>query len=240
VEQQNQAPPEPATRSRDDFPSPVKELLAKRVGQRCSNPGCRQATAGPQEDPSKAINIGVAAHIAAASPGGPRFDLAMSPEDRAAPGNGIWLCQTCGKLVDNDPTRYPSTLLNEWKATAENRAAKALEIRTHPESGHDAVFAKIERLMPELIAEMRTDLAGQPLCRELIMLPKGVSFWYPSDRTIFTYYQEDHPDLGSKLRILQNHGLIHDIRHNDVPRYSISEAFAEFLEASALPRSASQ
>jgi hypothetical protein len=207
-------------------------LLAKRVGHRCSNPGCRQATTGPQENPSKAINIGVAAHIAAASPGGPRFDPTMSSEDRAAPSNGIWLCQTCGKLVDNDPVRYPSALLNYWKATAEHRAARALEIRAHPE--------RDQRLMPELIAEMRTDISGHPLGRELIMLPKGVSFWFPSDRTIFTYYQKDHPDLGSKLRILQNHGLIHDIRHNNVPRFSISEAFAEFLAADVRTNSVSQ
>lgn len=240
MEQENLAQPQTAIRGRDDFSAPVKELLSKRVGYRCSNPGCRQVTAGPQENPTKTINLGVAAHIAAASPGGPRFDPAMSAEDRAAFDNGIWLCQTCGKLVDNDPLRYPSALLKKWKSTAEERAAKALEVRSHPESDHDAVFSKIERLMPELIAEMRTDLAAHPLGRELIMLPKGVSFWYPEDRTIFTYYREDHPDLGSKLRILQNHGLIHDIRHNDVPRFSISEVFAEFLATSAPPHSTSQ
>ena len=59
---------------RDDFQTQTKELLAKRVGYRCSNPGCRQPTSGPHDDPNRAISVGVAAHITAASPGGPRHD----------------------------------------------------------------------------------------------------------------------------------------------------------------------
>src|SRR5437899_8109263 len=55
---------------RDEFSVGTKELLAKRVGYRCSNPECRQPTSGPQEDPAKVVNIGVAAHITAASPDG--------------------------------------------------------------------------------------------------------------------------------------------------------------------------
>ena len=51
---------------RDDFPLPTKELLAERVAYRCSNPECRQVTSGPQKDPTKSVNIGVAAHITAA------------------------------------------------------------------------------------------------------------------------------------------------------------------------------
>jgi hypothetical protein len=63
---------------RDDFPTLIKEMLAKRVGYRCSNPGCRKPTSGPQEDPSKAVNVGVAAHITAASPNGPRYDPSLT------------------------------------------------------------------------------------------------------------------------------------------------------------------
>jgi len=46
---------------RDDFQTQTKELLAKRVGNRCSNPGCRQPTSGPHDDPNRAVNLGVAA-----------------------------------------------------------------------------------------------------------------------------------------------------------------------------------
>ena len=101
---------------------------------RCSNPNCRQVTSGPQQDPSKALNIGVAAHITAASPKGPRFDKTLSAEARRSPDNGIWFCQNCGKLVDNDATRYSADLLRQWKRLSEEAAR--LEIESPGESGH--------------------------------------------------------------------------------------------------------
>lgn len=121
---------------RDDFAMDVKDLLAKRVGMRCSKPHCGQVTCGPQEDPNKALNVGVAAHIAAASEGGPRYDPSMTPEERSSPENGIWLCQTHAKLVDNDPLHYPSELLHEWKRLAEQAALLDVE---RPGSGSNAL-----------------------------------------------------------------------------------------------------
>lgn len=72
------------------------------------------------------MNLGVASHIAAASPGGPRYDAAMSSADRKAAGNGIWLCQNCGKLIDSDVKGHPIDLLREWKKAATQRALAAL------------------------------------------------------------------------------------------------------------------
>ena len=54
---------------RDDFPRPVVETLAKRVGNRCSNPGCRKLTSGPHTEDEKVLNVGVAAHVTAAASG---------------------------------------------------------------------------------------------------------------------------------------------------------------------------
>ena len=54
---------------RDDFPKTVIEILAKRAAQRCSNPQCNLLTSGPHSSSDKAVVIGVAAHITAASPG---------------------------------------------------------------------------------------------------------------------------------------------------------------------------
>jgi hypothetical protein len=106
----------------DDFSEPVKRALASRVGNLCSNPECRALTSGPQEDPAKALNIGVAAHITAASPGGPRYDPELLPEERSGPSNGLWLCQNCAKLVDNDAARFTLELLRGWKVAAEAEA----------------------------------------------------------------------------------------------------------------------
>jgi hypothetical protein len=107
---------------RDDFPEEVKRAVASRVGYRCSRPDCRASTTGPQVDPSKALNVGVAAHITAASPGGPRYNAALTSEQRRHPNNAIWLCQNCGKLVDNDQAGFTEGELRQWKRTAEAEA----------------------------------------------------------------------------------------------------------------------
>jgi hypothetical protein len=107
---------------RDEFDENTKEVLARRVGERCSNPNCRKLTSGPQVNPTKALNIGVAAHITAASPGGPRYDVRLSSDERKSIENGIWLCQNCAKLADNDAQRYTGDLLLEWKKLSEQAA----------------------------------------------------------------------------------------------------------------------
>src|SRR5690349_16369862 len=118
--------------ARDDFSASVKQQLANRVNHRCSNPGCRATTSGPQLEPEGSINVGVAAHITAASAGGPRFDAALSPENRSAALNGIWLCQNCGKLVDNDAPRFSADLLRAWKAGAEAEAFEQIGRTSSP------------------------------------------------------------------------------------------------------------
>lgn len=107
---------------RDGFSEEVKRVLAQRASLVCSNPDCQSSTGGPQDDPSKALNIGVAAHITAASQGGPRFNPALNAEQRSSANNGIWLCQNCGKLVDNDESMYTEPLLRAWKTIREHNA----------------------------------------------------------------------------------------------------------------------
>src|ERR1700678_1859052 len=83
----------------DDFSDSTKRTIAARAAYLCSNPECHVPTSGPQDDPGRAINLGVAAHITAASAGGPRYDLNLSQEERSAASNGLWLWQNCAKLL---------------------------------------------------------------------------------------------------------------------------------------------
>jgi hypothetical protein len=122
---------------RDEFPKAVAETLAKRVGNRCSNPACRKWTSGPHTDQDKALNVGVAAHITAASPGGPRYDPSLTPDERKGIGNGVWLCQSCAKLVDNDEARYTKSLLVQWKQDAEQEALREIETAAGDSSPSD-------------------------------------------------------------------------------------------------------
>jgi hypothetical protein len=112
---------------RDDFSRQTLNRLAMRVGVRCSNLFCRKLTTGPRTESPNIINIGVGAHITAASPGGPRYDLSLSSEQRESAENAIWLCQNCAKLIDNDPKRYTTEVLRDWKARAEASALAELE-----------------------------------------------------------------------------------------------------------------
>src|SRR5436309_15714186 len=99
---------------RDEFSVDTKRVLASRVGWRCSNPSCRAFTTGPADDPARAACVGVAAHITGASAGGPRYDLALSSEARQSVDNGIWLCETCARLIDGDVDRYRAAGLRYW------------------------------------------------------------------------------------------------------------------------------
>ena len=80
---------------RDDFTQATKDLLANRVGWKCSNPNCRKGNRGAAIEKEDIINIGVAAHITAASKGGPRYDESLTSHERKSYDNGIWLCLSC-------------------------------------------------------------------------------------------------------------------------------------------------
>jgi hypothetical protein len=67
-----------ATAMRDDFQLSVKRIIASGSVTVLS-PTCRAKTTGRMIQP--AINIGVAAHVTA-SPGGPRYQTAISRDDR--------------------------------------------------------------------------------------------------------------------------------------------------------------
>jgi hypothetical protein len=110
----------------DDFSAATKRLLAERVGHICSCPDCRAPTSGPQLEPDKSVRAGDAAHITAASPNGPRYDAALTSDQRRHADNGIWLCVTHARIIDQDTSRYTVETLRKWKTDAEAEAQKRL------------------------------------------------------------------------------------------------------------------
>ena len=107
---------------RDDFSKPTREKLAHRVGYRCSKPDCGVLTRGAASDSDGTINVGVAAHITAASIGGPRFASTLTSDQRKHYSNGIWLCETHAKLVDSDASHFTVEELFSWKRLSERRS----------------------------------------------------------------------------------------------------------------------
>ena len=96
--------------------------MAHRAGYRCSKPDCGIPTRGAASDDDGTINIGFAAHITAASPGGPRYEPTLTKAERKHHSNGIWLCGTHGKLVDSDESHFTIEELLKWKRLAERRS----------------------------------------------------------------------------------------------------------------------
>ncbi|MCA6439206.1 MAG: hypothetical protein ACRCSM_11420 [Sediminibacterium sp.] len=109
-------------KQRDDFDNKTIEALAKRASFICSNPDCRCLTLAASEvDEMKFIYNGIAAHITAASEGGPRYDAKMTSEQRADISNGIFLCGNCSIAIDkNNGIDFSSKKLLEWKKEHEN------------------------------------------------------------------------------------------------------------------------
>lgn len=110
---------------RDNFTKAVASHLARSVNYHCSK--CDAPTAGPFSGGRKSITTGVAAHICAAAPLGPRYDPSMKREQRRDYDNGIWLCAAHAPLVDHDFPKYSVADLRKMKLDAESRAAYNLE-----------------------------------------------------------------------------------------------------------------
>ena len=210
---------------RNDFNKRTKEVLFKRARGKCSNPECRRETSLAHSEPNKAVNLGEAAHITAAASGGPRYDPALTVEERKSPSNGIWLCGWCATLIDSDSPKYTIELLQKWKSIA--------EAGDEGEAAMMAIFSKIEKAMPKLLEEMRKDLAEHPLKREFVLMKRGMK--YNAGRTLgdgslyLAYHYEEHDSLDDKIIILCNYRLVEDITYNDVKRYTFTEDLVDYL-----------
>lgn len=110
---------------RHNFSPKVIKLLAERAMFKCSAPGCSRQTHKPNKDKTKPnILTGKAAHICAASPGGPRYDGSMSEAERTSIDNGIWLCGHHADLIDREVENHPAELLRNWGKSSDRNAER--------------------------------------------------------------------------------------------------------------------
>lgn len=212
--------------NRDEFKAPIKRTIAQRAGYRCSNQNCLRPTIGP-DGADNSASIGVAAHITAAAKGGPRYDSTLTAEERAAAENGIWLCQTCSRLIDVDVITHSVDQLREWKTFAEMRAYLGLRGFAIAASRN---FQKLEEKMPKLIAEMRDDICNEPFIREFVILSKNWSYNGDPKNPIFSYYFEHHDNLKPMMKVMQNYGAVIETTYNNTDRFEFTEDFVEYLQ----------
>ncbi len=113
---------------RKDFTLTTKRLIADRAGHQCSFPTCDRRTTGPDSDSRKVAGSGIAAHIYAASSGGPRGQGGLTPEELRQPENGIWLCSDHAIIVDkNNGKSFPPEVLLSYKDLHEARVMREVQ-----------------------------------------------------------------------------------------------------------------
>lgn len=171
--------------NRDDFPEKIKTQLAKRVGWVCSYPSCGRLTVSSNSTGDAEISIGTAAHICAAAPQGPRYDQAMTPEQRKSANNGIWLCRNHGTAIDAKDSAFTVEQLHKWKTRAEQEAMRRLlhGDNNHSSMGHTSTMADIRARFQ---AAARADL---DVFRQSVKWPEAA--------VPLTLELKGHPDLVS-------------------------------------------
>jgi hypothetical protein len=100
--------------------STLKQLYG--LASHCAYPGCTEHLIRRIDDHDIPVLNSRAAHICAASKNGPRYDDAMSDEDRRHFNNLLLLCLPHAEEIDLPSLvdRYPPDLLREWKSAAES------------------------------------------------------------------------------------------------------------------------
>ena len=102
--------------TRDDFSETTKYELCVRAANLCSR--CRVFTIGSTDAGDRKNSVGVAAHICAAAsgPGAKRWDATQTRAERKHFDNGIWMCYSCSKLIDNEEVFHTVAHLKQMKA----------------------------------------------------------------------------------------------------------------------------
>jgi hypothetical protein len=211
----------------DGFPQRVIEALAKRASFICSNPGCRAFTISPSlTNNSRHIYTGIASHITAASPGGPRYDATMTTEQRTSIENGIYLCATCSVMIDkNGGIDFSVELLRGWKCEHDQWANSNFNKRAQRDEESEE-FSELEKLIPDLLNEMQGDLAEHPLIRDIIALGKS-TYAYNWPAPHFGFFEDKAPGVLSKLRLLVDYGLVEEVKADFA--YRITPELAKYL-----------
>lgn len=115
------------TSTRGTVPPAQEKVLIARSGNRCAYPNCGIELVIPAQDPEdRPKAVGKVAHIAAASPGGPRYDRTMTEAQRGSADNLIYLCGSHHDAIDAQVSGHSREFLIAAKADHEQTVARAM------------------------------------------------------------------------------------------------------------------
>ncbi|WEK31550.1 MAG: hypothetical protein P0Y58_04960 [Candidatus Pseudomonas phytovorans] len=157
------------TVKRDDFSLKTIQRLRDSVGNVCAFPGCSVNTHGANASGDGVVNLGVACHIKAAAPLGPRYDPEQTSDDRKHFDNGIWMCQTHSRLIDADKDNYSVDELWQWKREAEIKANAQLNQKSFTEK---ELKSALNQGSAELLQRF-VNMSGDPINAPIPEVIKG-------------------------------------------------------------------
>ena len=228
--------------SRDNFSKKDIEILRTRVANRCSNPNCRVVTTGPNDNQNKATILGDAAHICAASPGGPRYDPNMTTKERKSIKNGIWLCKVCARRIDVDHRTYSKELLHQWKELAEKKTNEEVN---HPLFNQAEVNQQVVTLLTGSPTTAIHNLVHNAISAEIKALEakdprlkEGLCYSIrPKEKVIldFNFLNKNSPIIKEKYNAFIRHGRDLIIDSGEIS-ISGSELFKEIMQEASIVR----
>ena len=178
--------------------------------------------------------VGDECHIVSGKPNGPRYESEFPVDVIDSYSSLILLCRVHHKIIGDQPETFTADILGQLKANHERWIADALASATLLESlsetkSIEAALLKVKSSMPELIVEIKEDLAkeGNEFIREFFIISKCWTL-NAIDRC-FVYYFEDHENLQGKIHILENYGFVVDVTPKNTKKYRMTEEFVNLL-----------
>ncbi|POA78680.1 hypothetical protein [Pseudomonas sp. DP16D-R1] len=142
---------------RVNFLKSTRKILAGNAGHMCSFYDCGKPTIGPEIKGDGTVGvkgIAVAAHIYAASPGGPRPPVGLTDKEIRAESNGIWLCPDDALKVDTFQFEYPAELLLEMKQVRVFAQSLALQNPTVSFMAHSIGMKRLDSIVRKHLPDL--------------------------------------------------------------------------------------
>lgn len=127
---------------RDDFSAPTRQIIKRQAGGCCAK--CEIKTTSYDGQNERPLTTGEAAHIEASCEDGPRYNSEDSSQYRRSVKNGIWLCNQCHALVDNDPSRFGVYRLMEFKEEQRQKISEVVLLSAKSSDDKEKAFWVIE------------------------------------------------------------------------------------------------
>lgn len=200
--------------TRKNVPLHTKLKLFGKSAGRCEFSGCNKLVWRNDLTLTDG-NFGEVAHIIAASQDGPR-GTEESANLQIEFSNLMLLCQQCHKEIDDNPDRYPSELLSEWKWKHEDR----IEIQTkHPEDIHKSTVLLFSVNIGDRIVPINPQAYRNAMFPKYPTDEKGISITKSNfdGHSDLAYWQAFAGDIQRKVKRYVDEGIDEEkIKHLSV------------------------